>query len=128
MSFQSQTCFHGTVAMGISLDHCHDLCPRQLFRYTQIVNECIDIDFNPCAQGICCHNKITPIRAFGSQNAACLHGLLQIVDDIFGILKSNTETEEAILINLWVMGQLVAVLIVVNDQALHIAQGHRMSH
>lgn len=62
------------------------------------------------------------------QHPRCLHGLLQIGDDALGVLQSNAEAEEALLIDGGVVGELVAVPIIVDDQALNVAQRHGVGH
>ena len=40
----------------------------------------------------------------------------------------NAETEEAFLVNRGIMRQFVAALVIINNQAFHITQRHRMCH
>lgn len=62
------------------------------------------------------------------QHPCRLHGLGQVGNDVLGVLQTDAEPEEALLIDGGVVGQLVAVPVVVDDQGLNIAQRHGVSH
>lgn len=55
------------------------------------------------------------------QHPCRLHGLGQVGNDVLGVLQTDAEPEEALLIDGGVVGQLVAVPVVVDDQGLNIA-------
>ncbi len=63
-----------------------------------------------------------------SEHAGLLHGLFEIFDDVLGVLQTDAEAEEALLIDLRIVGQLVAGLVVIDDQTLHVAQRDRVGH
>ena len=49
------------------------------------------------------------------QYSCFLHGLLQVGDDVFGVLEADAEAEEAFVVDGGIMRQLVAGLVVVDD-------------
>ena len=54
--------------------------------------------------------------------------MLQISNDILGILKANAEAEEAFTIDRWIVGQFVAVFVVIDDEAFNITQRDSVSY
>ena len=57
-----------------------------------------------------------------SKDSGFFHRLLQISNDIFRIFETDAEAEEAFAIDCGVMPELITAPVVVDDQALHIAE------
>ena len=78
----------------------------QFLRNCKIVNKGIRVDFCPCTNRVISQADHTPSLAFCIilQHLGGFHGLLQIGNDILGVLEADTEAEEALPVNGRIVG------------------------